>query len=145
MKVSGSGLTIEQGDESLAELLESQLLISLRNDLQQSLNTDFTLSAKSTEGEVIGGLVASTSYSWLLVKVVWVAECQRGGGIGRSLMNAAEAKAKELDCHSVWLDTSNPSAKHFYSRLGYEIFGKLENSEEQFPAIHCRWFMKKAL
>jgi len=43
------------------------------------------------------------------------------------------------------LDTSNPTAKHFYSKLGYEVFGKLENLDEQFPSGHCRWFMKKAL
>ena len=145
MKVFGSGFTIEQGDEGLAEWLESKLLNSLRNDLQQSLNIGFTLSARSSEGEVIGGVVASISYGWLLVKIVWVAESERGSGIGRGLMNAVEAKAKELDCHSVWLDTSNPTAKHFYSKLGYEVFGKLENLDEQFPSGHCRWFMKKAL
>lgn len=143
--MSGAGFSVELGDERVAERLEAELLLSLRCELQQSLNSGFTLSVKGPEGELIGGLVASTSYDWLLVKILWVAKNQRNSGIGRSLMAAAEVKARELDCHSVWLDTSSPQAFQFYSKLGYEVFGQLENSEGQFPPDHRRWFMKKAL
>ena len=141
----GSDFSIELGDERSAEQLEVELLLSLGRDLEQSINTGFTLSATNSEGEVVGGVVANTSYSWLLVKILWVEKGQRHSGIGRSLMAAAEAKAKELNCHSVWLDTSNPQAHQFYSKLGYEVFGNLENAEGQFPSNHRRWFMRKSL
>nr|CAA6827333.1 MAG: Unknown protein [uncultured Thiotrichaceae bacterium] len=136
-------ISVEEGCGGLAEKLESELLASLAGELEQSLNTGFTLSAKNGEGEVVGGLVASTSYGWLLVKILWVEESQRNSGIGHSLMKAAEAKAVGLNCHSVWLDTSSPKAYQFYSKLGYEVFGKLGNTDTQFPSGHCRWFMKK--
>ena len=141
-----SGFSIElSDDEELALWLEGELLSSLWGELEQSLNTGFTLMAKDSTGELIGGVVAGTSYGWLLVKILWVAESHRGAGVGSALMRATEVKGSELKCHCAWLDTSNPGAYQFYSRLGYEVFGTLENVEGQFPAEHCRWFMKKAL
>ena len=145
MKASTEQFSILEGDEGLAERLESELLSSLALNQEQAINTDFTLSANNADGELIGGLVASSSYSWLLVKILWVEESQRNLGAGRSLMAAAEAKAEELGCHSVWLDTSNAEAKRFYDALGYKVFGKLENLEGHSPPDHCRWFMKKSL
>ena len=145
MKASTAQFSISEGYEGLAERLESELLSSLVLNQEQAINTGFTLSANNADGELIGGLVASTSYSWLLVKILWVKESQRNLGVGRSLMSAAEAKARELGCHSVWLDTSNAKAKQFYDALGYEVFGQLENLEGHIPPDHCRWFMKKVL
>ena len=141
---SGFSVSVEQSD-GVAEKLESELLLSLAGELEQSLNTGFTLSARGLDDHLVGGLVASTSYSWLLVKILWVEDRQRNSGIGRSLMEAAEAKARSLQCHSVWLDTSSPKAKQFYAKLGYEVFGQLDNSEGHTPPNHNRWFMKKAL
>ena len=63
----------------------------------------------------------------------------------KSLMPEAENKALELDCHSLWLDTSSPKAMQFYAALGYEVFGALENKEDQQPPTHRRWFMRKAI
>ena len=145
MRASTAKFSIVSGDAGLAERLESELLSSLALNQEQALNTGFTLSANDADGEIIGGLVASSSYSWLLVKILWVEEGKRNLGVGRALMDAAEAKAEELGCHSVWLDTSNANAKQFYDALGYEVFGKLENSKGHSPPDHCRWFMKKSL
>jgi len=145
MQKTGFIIGNEDSGGSFAAKLERELLASLANESEQSLNTSFTLCAKDAESNVIGGLVAHTSYSWCLVKILWVEEGHRRFGIGRSLMEAAETKAVGLNCHSMWLDTSSPKAKQFYAKLGYEVFGKLENSEIQHPANHCRWFMKKRL
>ncbi len=103
------------------------------------------LSAKSAQNSLIGGLTASTSYGWILIKTLWVDEAQRNQGVGRLLMEEAEAKGIGLGCHSAWLDTSNPDAKTFYETLGYEVFGELSNDAEQFPESHRRWFLKKSL
>ena len=137
--------TIAEDKAELAEILESELLNSLRDRLPQSLNTGFVLSAKHSDGTVIGGITASTSYSWLLIKLLWVDEEYRHLGIGHSLMKRCEDKGSKLGCHSAWLDTSNPDAMSFYSKLGYETFGELANSSRQDPPDHNRWFMKKSL
>lgn len=97
MEKSELTITVEQNSQDLAEKLESELLLSLAGELEQSLNTSFTLFAKNSNGDLIGGLVASISYSWLLVKILWVEESQRNSGIGRSLVDAAEVIAKGFD------------------------------------------------
>ena len=138
-------ITIVEDDPKLAGTIEAELLRSLRATLPQSDNQGFVLSARSERGELLGGLTASTSYGWLLVKNVWVAEAQRGKSLGRALMEKAETKARDLGCHGAWLDTSNPDAMLFYQRLGYETFGQLSNATGQTPETHRRWFMKKVL
>lgn len=138
-------VTIAEDDPKVAGTIETELLRSLRATLPQSDNQGFVLSAKSERGELVGGLTASTSYGWLLVKNLWVAETQRGKGLGRALMAKAETKARDLGCHGAWLDTSSPDARRFYERLGYETFGQLSNATGQTPETHRRWFMKKAL
>lgn len=137
--------TIAAGDENSSREIEAELLKSLRSRLPQSTNTGFSLEIRDDSNDLIGGLSGSTSYGWLLVKTLWVKDEYRGTGLGRSLMVAAEAKAGELKCHSIWLDTSNPDALHFYQALGYEVFGEIANTPDQYPPDHCRWFMKKPL
>jgi len=70
----------------LAGMIEAQLLNALRSALPQGHNTSFVMSAEDQDGVVVGGLVASTSYGWLLTKCLWVAQDRRGEGVlGQSL------------------------------------------------------------
>lgn len=132
-------------DPDTANTVEIELLRSLHEALPQAKNTSFVLSTKSTDGDLVGGLTASTSYGWLLIKTLWVSAAYRHKGLGRALMNAAESKAQSIGCHSAWLDTSTPDAVRFYRKLGFETFGELTNSTGQHPETHRRWFMKKPL
>ncbi len=136
---------IEDSDNTVAVAIENQLLASLQASLKQAENQSIVLALRDHNDTLAGGLTASTSYSWLLIKTLWVDQAHRGKGLGRSLMNRAEAKGRSTGCHSAWLDTSNPTAKIFYSRLGYAEFGKLCNTPQQHPPSHCRWFMQKSL
>ncbi|MEN0087001.1 MAG: GNAT family N-acetyltransferase [Pseudomonadota bacterium] len=131
------------GDAS--EQIEAELLSSLRSSNPQATNASFVLSAKDADGALSAGLTASTSYGWLLIKTLWVAQALRGKGIGRALMVEAESRGRELGCHSVWLDTSSPQANAFYTQLGFEEFGLLSNGTDHLPHGHKRWFLKKAL
>ena len=138
-------VTIAEDDAEVAGRIEAELLRALRETLPQSNNDAFVLSARSKAGNLVGGLTASASYGWLLVKTLWVAQAQRSKGLGRALMDKAETKARDLGCQGAWLDTSSPDAMRFYQRLGYETFGQLSNAPGQTPETHRRWFMKKAL
>jgi hypothetical protein len=44
-------------------------------------------------------------------------------------------------CHGVWLDTFTFQARGFYERLGYSVFGAIED----YPPGHSRHFLKKDL
>ena len=138
-------IRLSDSDAEAAGLIEQSLLETLRSELPQATNKSFVLTLKDSVGTIVGGLTASTSYGWLLIKVLWVEEAHRGRGYGRQLIEAAERKARDYDCHSVWLDTSHPDAVRFYATLGFEVFGELSNAEGKYPEGHSRWFLKKSL
>lgn len=137
--------TISLDDQVSADVIEDKLLFSLKNTLPQSINEQFVLSARDNNQSLIGGLTASTSYGWLLIKTLWVDSSYRRRGTGSALLMSALAHAKHLGCHAAWLDTSNPEAMRFYERSGFEVFGCLNNQPGQAPENHQRWFMKLAL
>lgn len=129
----------------VAGKIECLLLDSLAEQNEQSVNSLVVLNITNERDRLIAGVVGSTSYGWLLVKTLWVNDSYRGSGIGKKLMLAAEDEAKQLGCHSAWLDTSNSRAREFYLRLGYADFGVIENSPKKEPINHSRWFMQKLL
>ena len=108
----------------------------------QGRNETITLSVNATDGRLVAGLVGSTSYGWLLIKMLWVADELRRQGYGRAHVLNAFNHAKSLGCHSAWLDTSNRDAMQFYRALEFTVFGIIENSGPQEPAGHQRWFLK---
>lgn len=97
-----------EGDDDIGSKLESELLKSLGETFPQSRNSSFVLAVNDSSSKLVGGVTASTSYRWFLVKILWIGKECRGEGLGRSLMRQAETKGKELECHYIWLVTSNP-------------------------------------
>ncbi|MCV0424551.1 MAG: GNAT family N-acetyltransferase [Roseibium sp.] len=136
--------TEAESDATAAEI-ERKLLTSLAQTNAQSRNESFVLKSTSDTGQLLGGLTASSSYGWLLIKTLWVDDLFQRTGLGSRLVAAAEQKGRELGCFNVWLDTSSPPAHAFYLKLGYHDFGMLENGPDQPPAEHRRWFMRKPL
>jgi len=66
----------------------------------------------------------------------------RGAGLGRQLIAQAEEEATvRCDCHGVWLDTFSWQARGFYEKLGYSLFGKIDDD----PMGHQGFFLKKAI
>ena len=59
-------------------------------------------------------------------------------GIGRAI---AERLAAERGCVGSWLTTFTFQARGFYEKLGYEVFGTLDNS----PRDNVRIFLRKRL
>ena len=103
----------------------------------------FSIVARNAEGEILGGLIGGTSYGWLLVKMLWVADEARGQGLGTRIMALAEDVVRGRGCHGAWLDTSSRRARRFYEKLGYEAFGILENRDGERPEGHARFFLSK--
>lgn len=129
----------------VANAIETALLASLAKLNTQAENGSIVLAHRGENDVLMGGVTAVTSYGWLLIKTLWVEETQRGSGVGKQLVLATEGRARNIGCHSAWLDTSSESAHSFYSHLGFVDFGILANDKDQLPTDHCRWFMKKTL
>jgi len=92
--------------------------------------------------EVIGGVMAEV-YCWniLHIDVLWVKDEYRGKGYATALMNNAENIARKMGCHISHLDTFDFQAKGLYEKLGYTVFGVLEDC----PQGHNRYYMSKKL
>ena len=90
---------------------------------------------------VAGGLFGATCFGWLAIKHLWVARDFRGSGIGSKLLRLAEDEARRRGCRFAQVDTFSFQALPFYQRLGYEIFGVLED----YPPGHQRYYLKKTL
>jgi predicted N-acetyltransferase YhbS len=138
-------IVFEQDPGGVADEIEARLVMSLRSNNPPNDSAPFSLIARDGDGALVGGLIGSTSYGWLLVKVLWVAEGLRGRGLGARLMATAEREAAARGCHGAWLDTSSARAREFYMRLGYGEFGRLENRPDEQPQGHRRFFLSKRL
>ncbi len=99
------------------------------------------LLLKDDAGEVIGGLWGRTVYDWLFVDYLIVPEAMRGRDLGSKLLRAAEGIALERGCVGAWLTTFTFQARGFYEKLGYSVFGELEQS----PRDNVRLFLRKML
>lgn len=102
---------------------------------------DFTCFVYDDEGEEQGGLYGELWGDWLLVKYLWVDPVSKGNGLGRKLLQRAEAFALEEGCHSVFLDTYSFQAKPFYEKQGYQVKMALE----PYPVSDTRYYLTKAL
>ncbi|MDF2603585.1 N-acetyltransferase [Sphingomonas sp.] len=93
------------------------------------------------DGAHVGGLWGQCAYNWLFVELIAIPEEHRGHNHGTALMEQAEAIARANDCIGVWLDTFEFQARGFYEKLGYEVFGAINDH----PAGQKRFFLSKRL
>jgi GNAT superfamily N-acetyltransferase len=83
------------------------------------------LALEDEAGTVIGGLYGATMWKWLMIDGLWVDAGHRGQGLGKQLLEAAEAQAIERGCTGSWLGTFDFQARGFYEAHGYEVFAEL--------------------
>lgn len=96
---------------------------------------------RTTVGNVVGGLIGTTSWGWLYVYLFWVDESLRRSGYGSEMLAMAEQEALRRGCHHSHLDTLDFQAPDFYENQGYTLWGELED----FPTGHKHYFYKKEL
>lgn len=85
------------------------------------------------DGRLIAGLDACiTTFRILYVSTVFVDEAYRRKGYGRHLINAMEARARELGVNTIRLDTFDFQGKEFYEAMGYTLAGSYENAEDGY-------------
>ena len=116
-------------------------------DTYNAQQTGFTdecplkLVARDSEGNLLGGLMGSTGFQWLYIHILWIEEPNRNSGIGSSLVEYAEKLGVKRGCRSSCLMTFSFQAQEFYERLGYVVFGQLDD----YPEGHTLYFMRKQL
>ena len=102
---------------------------------------DVQIAARNRRGKLIGAIEGGIWYGWMTIKYVWIDEASRRAGLGRRLMARAEAEAIRQGCIGIWLDTFSFQARPFYEKLGFRLFGTIDD----FPPGHKRFFLQKRL
>lgn len=92
-------------------------------------------------GKKLAGLTGETFGNWLCIKYLFVSETLRGQGIGRQLLQAAEAEAATRGCKYAFVDTFSFQAPEFYKKMGFqEVFALHE-----YPYTGARYYYIKIL
>jgi GNAT superfamily N-acetyltransferase len=99
------------------------------------------LFLRNDDGEISGGALGNTWGLWLYVSDVWIDPPLRGKDYATKLMNAIEQLAAQRGCLNSYLDTFSFQARPLYEKLGYKVYGTLENH----PKDHSHYFLKKTL
>ena len=73
--------------------------------------------------------------------LAWIANDLQGRGVGRTLMQRAEAYARRKGCAIMHLDTLSFQARGFYEKLGYTVYGTITG----FPNGSERYYLVKYL
>lgn len=101
----------------------------------------FNVVLRDEDGAVVGGCVCEVRWHWLFVDLLWVSDVFRANGHGTALLAAAENEARRRGCTRAHLDTISFQARPFYERVGWRLFGTLDD----YPPGHTRYFLQKDL
>jgi len=91
---------------------------------------------------IVAGIVSNIYWKVLHVEQLFVDESFRKHRLGSFLLSKVEREAEFKGAKLVHLDTFDFQAKDFYLKLGYKIFGTLDNCP--WPG-HQRFYLKKVL
>ena len=96
----------------------------------------------NSRGELIAMLAGRTFGNWFYLESFWLADLERGKGLGSAMLKEAEQIAKKRGCKFVLLDTLEFQAKPFYLRHGYQV----QWVQQDYPfAGGAKYFMTKTL
>ena len=92
------------------------------------------------EGDrIVAGICGNTWRSTCELRQFWVDEPQRGRGLGKKLLQAAEHEAQRRGCTQIVLMTFSFQAPAFYAKHGFEVVATLD----EHPRGHRNFLMRK--
>jgi GNAT superfamily N-acetyltransferase len=96
---------------------------------------------RSEAGDLVAGCSGHTWGGCSVVTHLWVTESCRHRGLGRWLLQSAEAEAFRRNCSQVILSTHSFQAPGFYERLGFARVASVED----WPKGHSATVYRKIL
>lgn len=98
------------------------------------------ITVRDENDAIVGGLQARIGYGFMFVELLALGPA-KGQGIGRRVMELAEAEARAAGLDGIWLDTWTFQAPGFYEKLGFVECGRIPD----YPPGHSRIFYVKRL
>ncbi len=133
-------LVIQPSSQQVKYLEENLRQYNIRHS-EEDNHQPFAIFLKNDEGRIVGGLSGGTYWGWLHIDLLWLEEESRGHNYGKALIESAEAEARRRGCKHAQVDTHDFQAPGFYKKLGYTVWGVLED----LPPGHQRFYLKKDL
>lgn len=128
-------------DEAVREAILVPLVAHNDASVGPTERRQVAIVVRDNAGAVVGGLWGMIAYRWLFIQYLGLPPEMRGRGMGRDLMQAAEREALADGCVGIWLDTFSFQAQGFYERLGYSVFGRIDD----YPPGAHRMFLSKRI
>ena len=123
------------------ERLEGVLPGPMRKDYAEVIRKSRSVTVAEREGVIVGVLVLDVTDRGFCLDTVGVDPANRGAGLGRTLLELAEAEARKAGFDSIYLYTHQLMTENqsLYRRIGYEEIGRMV--DEGLPRV----FMRKKL
>mgnify|MGYP000426217307 CR=1 FL=1 len=90
--------------------------------------------AVNEHGAVAGAVYGYIRWDWVYIDILYVSDGYRDQGLGTQLMNKVEDMARTRGMTGLHLTTHDWQGSKFYEKLGYTLYGTLDN----FPKGHKR-------
>lgn len=100
-----------------------------------------SITIKNDEDKLVGCVMVSFLYNGMEIGSLWVDESMRGQGLGQKLTEMAETEGVKRGCTFAYTNTFTWQAPGFYEKLGYALYGKLEN----FPEGNALSYYRKSI
>jgi len=101
----------------------------------------FSRVVLSDSKDIVAGIAGWTWAGVCEITQLWVDGSARKNGLGKMLLEAAEAEATGRGCHTIMVRTFSFQAPGFYGKNGY----KTEHVIEGFPAGHDYYILIKKI
>jgi ribosomal protein S18 acetylase RimI-like enzyme len=101
----------------------------------------FAVFLRDGDQVAVGGIFGWTWGATCYIRSLYVPAHLRNQGFGSALMSAVETEARARGCGQIVLETHEFQAPDFYSRLGFEIIGRVD----EYPRGHQYLTMRKRL
>lgn len=129
----------DKHDPAVFDALVAGVRAYNHENLGHEVSKPLVVTVRNENGELTGGVAGRTIYRQFLIEVVWVDQACRRTGLGRHLMERAEAEARQRGCAAAQVDTLSFQGPVFYGKLGFEVAGKVSG----VPDSPDRYFMFK--
>ncbi len=123
------------------KFLEQKLFQYNRQKVDGYKYENFILKSVDSSNSVIAGIHCQIGGGWLYIASLWINKKHRKQGMGKKLLAQAQEIAIQKKCIGIYLYTYSFQNPQFYEKLGFQVFGKLEN----FCGSNSKLYMKKAL
>jgi len=122
-------------------LLEDRIYEYNSSAIKRNDGRLFSILIKGDSQRVVAGVAGWTWASACEITDLWVSQGERKKGMGKRLLEAAEAEARKSGCSQILIRSYSFQAPHFYEKYGF----KIEHVINGFPEEHKYYFLTKRL